>query len=86
MLERIAAALGVRVYEFFFEGDGRPMELPLFKRMKEREKEIEWPEMQEFGRLLARVSDHDRAMIFGAAKHMAKRGARSGSKHRGPRR
>jgi transcriptional regulator with XRE-family HTH domain len=77
MLERIASALGIQVYQFFFEGCGQPAELPLFKRMKERQKDAEWAELQEFGRLLARMSDRYRAMLFGAAQHMAKRSARS---------
>jgi transcriptional regulator with XRE-family HTH domain len=76
MLERVAAALGVHVYQFFFDGNGHPMELALFKRMKQSEREIEWPEVEEFGRLLARMSDRNRAMLFGAAKHLAKRRAR----------
>ena len=77
MLERIAAALGLRVYQFFFEGDGQPAELPLFKRTKERQRDTEWEELQKFGKLLARMSDRNRAMLFGAAQHMAKRSARS---------
>jgi transcriptional regulator with XRE-family HTH domain len=86
MLERVAAALGVQVYEFFFDGNGQPRELPLFKRVKQIEKDVEWTELEEFGRLLARMSDRNRAMLFGAAKHMAKRGARPGNRSRVPRR
>jgi len=77
MLERIAAALGLRVYQFFFEGDGQPAELPLFKRTKERQRDTEWEELQKFGKLLARMKERHRAMLFGAAQHMAKRNARS---------
>ena len=77
MLERIAAALGLRVYQFFFEGDGQPTELPLFKRTKERQRDTEWEELQKFGKLLARMKERHRAMLFGAAQHMAKRNARS---------
>ena len=87
MLERIAAALGLQVYQFFFEGHGQATELPLFKRMKQCQRDAEWAELQEFGRLLARMSDRNRAMLFGAAQHLAKRSAqsrraRSGSKNR----
>lgn len=77
MLERIGAALGLRLHQFFFEGDGQPTELPLFKRMKQRQRDTEWAELQEFGKLLARMSARNRAMLFGAAQHLAKRGARS---------
>jgi transcriptional regulator with XRE-family HTH domain len=87
MLERIAAALGLRLYQFFFDGNGQPTELPLFKRMKHRQRDTEWAELQEFGKLLARMSNRNRAMLFGAAQHLAKRSARSrrarsGSKNR----
>ena len=84
MLDRVAAALRVQVYEFFFDGNGQPTELPLFKRVKQSEKDIEWPELEEFGKLLARMSDRNRAMLFGAAKHMAKRGTRPRSGNRVP--
>jgi transcriptional regulator with XRE-family HTH domain len=87
MLERIGAALGLRLYQFFFDGNGQPTELPLFRRMKQRQRDTEWAELQEFGKLLARMSDRNRAMLFGAAQHLAKRSARSrrarsGSKNR----
>jgi transcriptional regulator with XRE-family HTH domain len=77
MLERIAAALDLRLYQFFFEGHGQPEELPLFKRMKKHQRDTEWAELQKFGKLLARMSDRNRAMLFGVAQHLAKRSARS---------
>jgi transcriptional regulator with XRE-family HTH domain len=79
-LERLAAALEIPLYALFYEGDQPPPDLPnLSHRRSAGELAAEYATdkdtrfFQKVRRLLARINDRDRRLLFYMAQKLANR-------------
>jgi len=77
-LEKLARALQVPLYQLFYEGEEPPKLSHLAKRMSAEEivygtsaKEVRI--LGKFSRLLARITESDRKLLFHMAQKMARR-------------
>ncbi len=77
-LEKLARALQVPLYQLFYEGEHPPKLSHLAKRMSAEEivygtsaKEVRI--LGKFSRLLARITESDRKLLFHMAQKMARR-------------
>jgi transcriptional regulator with XRE-family HTH domain len=78
-LERLAAALGIPLYQLFYEGEGEPALPNLCKRRSteemaldaDQEKELRF--LEKVKRLLTKIDDKDRQLLLYMAQKLASR-------------
>lgn len=69
--QKLCAAFGIPLHEFFYEGEGAP-KLPDLKALRDlRESEVA-PVPKEFMQVLPKLSDRNMAILFAMARAMAK--------------
>jgi transcriptional regulator with XRE-family HTH domain len=75
-LEKYARALELPLYRLFYDGDKPPHDVKLSARPKKAEwgaKGKEHDELRDFAKLLSRLDDRQRNILFQMALHMARK-------------
>lgn len=71
-LEKLARALGVPMYQLFYEGEDRPELRSVEKSKKQTLSRPIQRQLEKLGRLLSHINDRDRAILVRIARLMAR--------------